>query len=87
MAFNDIEKQRIKNIVGGLCKKRTPDHAKGQLRYEYKINKQGHTCRDTTILERSKSNVGTCICQVEVCTFAEYMETVLDASKREMASI
>jgi len=40
MAFNDIEKQRIKNIVGGLCKKRTPDHAKGQLRYEYKINKQ-----------------------------------------------
>ena len=26
MSFNDIERQRIKTLVGGFCKERIPDH-------------------------------------------------------------
>jgi hypothetical protein len=40
MSFNDIERQRIKNEVGGLCSKRSPARIKDQLRYEYEIVKQ-----------------------------------------------
>ena len=40
MAFTDIDIQRIKKIVGGLCSKRTPEHLKDQLRFEYEIEKQ-----------------------------------------------
>ncbi len=40
MSFNDIEKQRIKKEVGGLCSKRTPAHLKDKLRFEYEIDKQ-----------------------------------------------
>ena len=40
MAFTDIDLQKIKNEVGGLCSKRTPAHLKDQLRYEYEIEKQ-----------------------------------------------
>ena len=40
MAFTDIDLQKIKNEVGGLCSKRTPVHLKDQLRYEYEIEKQ-----------------------------------------------
>ena len=40
MAFTDIDRQRIKNEVGGLCSKRTPAHLKDKLRFEYEIEKQ-----------------------------------------------
>jgi len=40
MAFTDIDLQKIKNEVGGLCLKRTPAHLKDQLRYEFVIEKQ-----------------------------------------------
>jgi hypothetical protein len=40
MPFNDIEIQRIKKEVGGLCSKRTPEHQKDKLRFEYEIEKQ-----------------------------------------------
>ncbi len=40
MAFTDLEKQLIKNIIGGFCKKRTPAHLKDELRFEYRIKKQ-----------------------------------------------
>lgn len=40
MAFTDIELQKIKNEVGGLCSKRTPAHLKDRLRFEYEIEKQ-----------------------------------------------
>ena len=31
MAFSELDRQRIKNNVGGLCSKRTPTHLKDQL--------------------------------------------------------
>ena len=37
MAFSELELQRIKREVGGLCKKRSPVHLRGKLRTEYKI--------------------------------------------------
>lgn len=37
MTFSDIELQRIKREVGGLCKKRSPAHLREKLRTEYKI--------------------------------------------------
>lgn len=40
MAFSDIELQRIKREVGGLCEKRSPAHLKNKLRIEYKIEGQ-----------------------------------------------
>ena len=40
MAFTEVELQRIKNKVGGLCSKRTPVHMENQLRFEYEIEKQ-----------------------------------------------
>jgi hypothetical protein len=40
MAFSDIEIQKIKNEVGGLCSRRTPAHLKDKLRFEYEIEKQ-----------------------------------------------
>ena len=40
MPFNDIELQRIKKEVGGLCSKRSPSHIKDKLRYEFEIEKQ-----------------------------------------------
>jgi hypothetical protein len=40
MTFTDIDQQRIKNEVGGLCTKRTPAHLKDKLRFEYEIEKQ-----------------------------------------------
>jgi len=40
MSFNDIELQRIKNEVGGLCSRRSPTHLKNKLRFEYEIEKQ-----------------------------------------------
>ncbi len=40
MALTDIEHHKIKKFIGGLCKERTPEHLKDQLRYEYEIYKQ-----------------------------------------------
>jgi hypothetical protein len=40
MAFNDIEKQKIKKLVGGYCSRWTPENRKDQLRYDYEIEKQ-----------------------------------------------
>jgi len=37
MAFSEIDLQRIKREVGGLCKKRSPAHLRDKLRTEYKI--------------------------------------------------
>ncbi len=39
MAFNEIELQRIKKFVGGLCTKRTPAHLRDKLRLEYNVEK------------------------------------------------
>lgn len=40
MAFSDIDRQKIKNKVGGLCSKMTPQHLKNKLRFEYEIENQ-----------------------------------------------
>jgi len=40
MAFTDIDLNKIKRAVGGLCEQRTPAHLKDKLRYEYEIEKQ-----------------------------------------------
>jgi len=40
MSFNDIELQRIKKEVGGLCSEKSPAHLKNKLRFEYEIEKQ-----------------------------------------------
>jgi hypothetical protein len=37
MAFNDIELQRIKKIVGGFCEERIPDHLRSQIRVFYEV--------------------------------------------------
>jgi len=39
MAFSEIERQRIKKEVGGLCSQRTPPLLKDKLRFEYDIEK------------------------------------------------
>jgi hypothetical protein len=39
MAFSEIERQRIKKEVGGLCFQRTPPLLKDKLRFEYDIEK------------------------------------------------
>ena len=40
MALTDIQLQKVKNQIGGLCSEKTPDHLKDQLRFEYDIEKQ-----------------------------------------------
>ena len=40
MALTDIEVQRVKKIVGGLCSEKSPDEFKNELRFEYEIEKQ-----------------------------------------------
>jgi hypothetical protein len=37
MPFNDIENQRIKNIVGGFCENRIPDHLRNQIKMWYEV--------------------------------------------------
>lgn len=46
MAFSEIELKRIDKVVGGLCRKRTPEQYKAELSFEYRIT--GH---DVLILE------------------------------------
>ncbi len=51
MPFNDIEKKRIKQIVGGFCQERIPGHLRSQIKLHYEI--RGF---DVKIVE-SKSNI------------------------------
>ena len=37
MPFNDIEKQRIKKIVGGFCQQKIPDHLRSQIKVFYEV--------------------------------------------------
>ena len=37
MPFNDIELQRIKQIVGGFCQEKIPDHRRSQIKVYYEI--------------------------------------------------
>ena len=46
MAFSEIELKRIENLVGDLCRRRSPAEFRDELRLEYKI--QGH---DVVIFE------------------------------------
>jgi len=46
MAFSEIELKKIDKFVGGLCRKKTPEEYKNELRFEYRIN--GH---DVEIIE------------------------------------
>ena len=43
MAFNELDLQRIKKHVGGLCKKRSPVHLRSELRLIYNIENQSVT--------------------------------------------
>ena len=38
MTFNDIEKQRIKKLVGGFCHERIPDHQRCQVKVFFEIH-------------------------------------------------
>lgn len=40
MAFNDLEKQRIKNLVGAYTLSKAPAHIRKQLRFDYEIRGQ-----------------------------------------------
>lgn len=40
MSFTDVQLQRIKKEVGGLCTKRTPADLSDKLRCEYEVDKQ-----------------------------------------------
>ena len=37
MTLTDIDLQKVKNKVGGLCSERTPAHLRDQLRFEYEV--------------------------------------------------
>lgn len=37
-SFNDIEKQRIKKVIGGFCQERIPNHQRSQVRPSYKVS-------------------------------------------------
>lgn len=41
MAFSEIELKKIDNLVGGLCKKRSPAHLRGTLSLEYRLKGHG----------------------------------------------
>ena len=38
MSLNDIERQRIKKLVGGFCKERIPDHQRSQIEVYYEVH-------------------------------------------------
>ena len=40
MGLTDIEIQRVKKVVGGLCSEKTPHSLKNELRFEYEIENQ-----------------------------------------------
>jgi hypothetical protein len=37
VAFNDIELQRIKKIVGGFCEEKIPDHLRNQIKVYHEV--------------------------------------------------
>jgi hypothetical protein len=37
MAFNDIERQRIKKLVGGFCQEKIPDHLRSQIKIFFEV--------------------------------------------------
>ena len=39
MAFSEIELKRIDNLVGEMCRRRSPAHIRDQLRFEYEIDR------------------------------------------------
>jgi hypothetical protein len=39
MALTDIQLQKVKNKVGGLCLEKTPAHLKDQSRFEYEVER------------------------------------------------
>ena len=41
MAFSEIELKRVEKLVGDLCRRRTPEHLRDELRFEYEID--GHS--------------------------------------------
>jgi len=47
MPFFEIELKKIDKLVGGLCRKRSPDHLKDKLSIEYRV--KGH---DVVMFER-----------------------------------
>ncbi len=38
MAFSEIELKRIDNLVGDLCRRKSPAHIRDQLRFDYDIS-------------------------------------------------
>ena len=38
MAFSEIDIRRIKNSVGELCRRHTPEHLKDQLKFTYELD-------------------------------------------------
>ena len=40
MAFSELELKRIKGVLGPICERRSPAHARHQVRTEYRV--QGH---------------------------------------------
>lgn len=47
MAFSELERKRIEQVVGTFCRGRSPGHLKDKLRLEYSV--KGH---DVVIVER-----------------------------------
>ena len=37
MAFSEIELKKIDNLIGGLCRKRSPSHLKDEFSLEYRV--------------------------------------------------
>jgi hypothetical protein len=54
MSFNDIERQRIKKLVGGFCKERIPDHQRCQIKVFYEVH--GH---DVKIIESRPCSISS----------------------------
>jgi hypothetical protein len=57
MSFNDIERQRIKKLVGGFCKERIPDHQRCQIKVFYEVH--GY---DVEIIESRPCSIGSQLC-------------------------
>jgi hypothetical protein len=54
MSFNDIERQRIKKLVGGFGKERIPDHQRCQIKVFYEV--RGY---DVKIFESRPCSIGS----------------------------
>ena len=54
MSFNDIERQKIKTLVGGFCKERIPDHQRCQIKVFCEVH--GY---DVEIIESRPCSIGS----------------------------